>query len=151
MKKFFAVLFIVVGLLSIVLSFVAYDSYIGGYESSETYGGDAYPGIQNAAAQTANNVKTLAELVAFSTGSILLVAGLFMIVFGLFNLVGPKQPKQQPVAYAPAAPQPPVYVNAPVAQPVYRPVPQPMSPQMQQPIPQPAPQPVNQAEPPVNP
>ena len=146
MKKFFAVLFIVVGLLSIVLSYMAYDSYIGAYESSEAYGGDAYTGIQNAAAQTANNVKALAELVAFSTGSILLVAGLFMVVYGLFNLVGPKQPKQQAPAYAPVPQQAPVYRPAPAAQvpqQVYRPVPQPV----QQPVPQPAPQQVKPAEP----
>ena len=138
MKKFCAVLFIIIGILAIVLSYVAYDSYIGAYESSESYGGDAYTGIQNAAAQTANNVKALAEIVAFSTGSILLISGLFMIVFGLLNFSGPKQPKQQT----------PVYAAAPQQPPVYRPVPQQ---QPYRPVPQPAPQPAKPATPPVNP
>lgn len=67
---------VVAGLLSVILGFVAYGYDTGSWEGGFTYGGDAYTGIQNAAAQTANNVQDLTELVCFGVGSVLLVAGL---------------------------------------------------------------------------
>ena len=87
MKKSFATLFLLIGILSVILSFVAFGSDVGYFEYNETYGGDAYTGIQNAAAQTARNVKFLAEAVTFSSGSILLVIGLTLIVYGLKKLL----------------------------------------------------------------
>ena len=64
------------GLLSIILGLVACGFSDGGYEMSNTYGGDAYTGIQNAAAQTANNVETLAGIVKFGVASLLIVLGI---------------------------------------------------------------------------
>lgn len=55
-KKISAIIFLVVAAVAIIFGFLCYEMSAGSYESSETYGGDAYTGIQNAAAQTANNV-----------------------------------------------------------------------------------------------
>ena len=87
LNKVVAILFVAVGILSVILSFSAFDAYTGGYESSLSYGGDAYTGIQNAAAQTANNVRYVTEAVAYGTGSILLIGGLAMVLFGLNGLL----------------------------------------------------------------
>jgi len=52
----------------------------GGYEMSEAYGGDAYTGIQNAAAQTANNVQTLSMNVELLTKCVATASGLFFLL-----------------------------------------------------------------------
>lgn len=78
-KKFFTVLLLATGILSIILSVYSFNSLIGASVSQKVYGGDAYTGIQNAASQTANNVREMAEMMSFSFGSILLVGGLTLI------------------------------------------------------------------------
>ena len=56
----------------------------GSWESNSSYGGDAYTGIQNAAAQTANNVQDLAEILKTGMSSALIIFGIAMIAyFGL--------------------------------------------------------------------
>ena len=54
------VIFIIAGIIAIAFAIVvisqATSYYVGSYTWYETYGGDAYTGIQNAAADTANNV-----------------------------------------------------------------------------------------------
>ncbi len=86
MKKGIAVLFVLVGLLAVILGFCAFGKDTGYYENSNKYGGDAYTGIQNAAAQTANNVQDLAEATTFGFGSILLVGGIVLVLVGINNL-----------------------------------------------------------------
>lgn len=70
------------GLLSILFAFVA---RFGGktlyYVSSSSYGGDAYTGIQNAAATTANNLKSFDENIGLIASLIFIVAGLALIAF----------------------------------------------------------------------
>ena len=66
------------GLLSIIFSFIVYAADTGSWESSYSYGGDAYTGIQNAAAQAANNIQDLARIMRFGMGSVLLIAGLVL-------------------------------------------------------------------------
>ena len=56
-------------------------------ELSERYGGDAYTGIQNAAAQTANNIRYLAEIIQIGLGGILLIAGLLIILHYIKNII----------------------------------------------------------------
>ena len=56
MKKIGKIGGIFSGIVSIIFSFVVLEMDIGGYSSYQTYGGDAYTGIQNASAQAANNV-----------------------------------------------------------------------------------------------
>ena len=84
MKRILSIAFVIIGILAIIFAFSAYDLETGYKESNEKYGGDAYTGIQNAAAQTARNVYYLTEAVAYSAGSILLIVGLSLVGFGVY-------------------------------------------------------------------
>ena len=64
---------IIVGIISIILAIVCFASDTGDWEKESTYGGDAYTGIQNAGAVTANNVRCVAQIASFGFGSILLI------------------------------------------------------------------------------
>ena len=69
------------GFISIILGFVVSGMSTGSWESSSSYGGDAYTGIQNAAAQTANNVQDLAEILKTGMSSALIIFGIAMIAY----------------------------------------------------------------------
>ncbi len=63
-------------------------------ESDKAYGGDAYTGIQNAAAATANyvsalntSVEALSEAMMLGLGFCLMVAGVLIVVLGLKGLL----------------------------------------------------------------
>jgi hypothetical protein len=72
------------GFISIILGFVVSGMSTGSWESNTSYGGDAYTGIQNAAAQTANNVQDLAVILKTGMSSALIIFGIAMIAyFGL--------------------------------------------------------------------
>ncbi len=86
MKKGINIVGIISGVLSIIFSFVVKGMPIGLYELSKTYGGDAYTGIQNAAAQTAVNVYYLADLVRTGLFALLLVLGIALICFFLSRM-----------------------------------------------------------------
>ena len=81
--KFSCVLGMVSGLISVIFGIVTLSQDTGSWESSSTYGGDAYTGIQNATAQTANNIQDLAEIVALGVGFVLIALGLFAIFYFL--------------------------------------------------------------------
>lgn len=83
MKRIRTALLCVVGAVSIILGIIMFTKDDGAWERSETYGGDAYTGIQNAAAQTANNVQALARIARFGFGSVLTVGGAAMVVCGI--------------------------------------------------------------------
>ena len=51
-----------------------------GYGEKETYGGDAYTGMQNAAAQTATNVYRLYQTVQVFSKSLLIILGVFIVL-----------------------------------------------------------------------
>ncbi len=78
---FFPVGGIISGIISIIFGVVMFFKDVGAYEFSSTYGGDAYTGIQNAAAQTANNVKALSEITRMGDGFLLIVLGLIAIFY----------------------------------------------------------------------
>lgn len=72
------------GFISIFLGFVVSAMFTGLQVSCKEYGGDAYTGIQNAAAKTANNVQYLAEILKTGMSSALIISGIAMIAyFGL--------------------------------------------------------------------
>ena len=77
---------IISGIVSMIFGFVMLGSYVGLYEFSSEYGGDAYTGIQNAAAQTANNVKALAEIARLGFAFLLISIGLIAIFYFVSNL-----------------------------------------------------------------
>lgn len=83
MKNFRSILFSFVGVLSILLAIVCFNKNTGSWASSSIYGGDAFTGIQNASAKSANNVQTLSEIVRFGFGSVLLVGGLVLLVVAI--------------------------------------------------------------------
>lgn len=87
------ILGIVIGLFSAVMGFITYGLYDGGWEMSQSYGGDAYTGIQNAAAQTANNVQALADIVQFVGGTLLVVLGFTLILVFVKKLLKAKKEK----------------------------------------------------------
>ena len=89
-----------IGLFCIVIAIICFANnayeYSADYEYTryETYGGDAYTGIQNGTADTARNVAEAGRTIRFKLCEILeevdaiagfafIVAGLIMIVFGV--------------------------------------------------------------------
>ena len=98
-KKIVAIILICVAVVSLALGIVSMTKisghfYTGKYVSRQTYGGDAYTGIQNAAADTAWNVEAGNEIlnkiydaVCFGFGALLLVIGLALIGVGVCCLL----------------------------------------------------------------
>jgi len=83
-EKAFSALGIISGIISIIFSIIVFCMDNGSWENSLQYGGDAYTGIQNAAAQTANNIQALCDIFKIAFGAVLLVGGIVLIcVFGL--------------------------------------------------------------------
>jgi len=80
--------FIVIGIVALFLSFKCYTMDDLKFETRSMYGGDAFTGIQNAAAVTSENVKDLAAIVQFGFGSVLLVMGLAFVGIGLTSPIG---------------------------------------------------------------
>lgn len=72
-------LFAVIGCISVILSIICFTKDTGDSIWRESYGGDAFTGIQNASAKTGNNVLELAEITRFGFGSILLISGMVLI------------------------------------------------------------------------
>ena len=94
------ILFGLVGLAATVLSIVCFTLDTGSYELGKTYGGDAYTGIQQAAAQAANNAMYAAEIMKFGFACVLLIAGLTLMLCAVF------MHEKAPAAPSTAAPVP---------------------------------------------
>lgn len=82
-KKIEAICKIVIGALSIIFAIIILAADSGVFERQTSYGGDAYTGIQNAGAITANNVKCLAIICSQGFGFILLVGGALITLSGI--------------------------------------------------------------------
>ena len=93
MKKTAVYIGLAAGIIMIVFSIFIFEfdvsDCVGNYSSHYSYGGDAYTGIQNAAADTANNVRTagegLAKLIKLSFGFLVMSLGLFDICYFLLK------------------------------------------------------------------
>ena len=92
--------YLLIGILCIIFAIIcySYDDYSDfreyNYVSYLTYGGDAYTGMQNAAAATANNVQSLQNTICclfyslFDFGGYMfLIVGLLLIVTGINGLI----------------------------------------------------------------
>ena len=116
-KKVLAIILIIAAIASIILGIMtmtkAEDLYTGRWTSHATYGGDAYTGIQNAAADTAGNVQSgnsilnsINENLCFGLGAILIVIGLTLAAVAIACLAGkqdePTPVKAESAAYTPA-------------------------------------------------
>ena len=139
--KLLKVFGIILGILSIAIAVLVFTETIGYYEVHSS-SGDIYASIQNAAAQTADNIMYLGETIQMGLAGLLLVQGLAMFLGALCI-----QPKKMAAKAAPApvvvpvAPEEsaPVLPVAPVAP---QPAPVPVAPVAPQPAPAPvAPQP----------
>ena len=91
---------IILGLVTIVLAISVFSQSVGYSEGSYSYGGDAYTGIQNAAAQTANNVQDVGEMIRTGLGCILILHGAILLSVAICIDV-PKKEKIQPVVEQP--------------------------------------------------
>ena len=86
-KRLLGTAFLLIAVLGIIFAIICFNLSSGGYEWNETYGGDAYTGIQNAAAQTANNVSTLNQNIKNISGYAFLMVGLSSGIFGVVMLI----------------------------------------------------------------
>ena len=96
-QKLRSIVLIVIGVIAIGLSIKCYSIDELDYESESMYGGDAYTGIQNAAAMTSRNVKELASIVQFGFGSVLLIMGLTLVGVGMTTPMGASQKNSEPI------------------------------------------------------
>lgn len=95
-KKLMAYICLAIAALSLIFAIVCFtmdvDYVRGSTESNSSYGGDAYTGIQNAAAQTATNVYYLNKNLSNFAACIVTMGGFFFMVVTLgFGLVGVKE------------------------------------------------------------
>lgn len=88
MKKAVSVIGIINGILSFIFAYYVNSMDTGKFISRESYGGDAYTGIQNAAANSGNNIQELCMLVQSGFTYFFIVFGIAMIVFGLYCMFG---------------------------------------------------------------
>lgn len=97
-KKIFGIGITLVGILAIIFAVICWGVYVdftdGNYMLKETYGGDAYTGIQNAAAQTANNIIYLNTNLGIATrqfctcmGYLLCIVGALLLIVGVCKTI----------------------------------------------------------------
>lgn len=99
-KKRLRVFCILLSLLAFLFAILVFDLDPGSYESNHSYGGDAYTGIQNAAAQAANNVQDVGRLLRTALGYGFLLQGAILLSVAICIDV-PKKVKPQPVVEQP--------------------------------------------------
>ena len=92
-QKILSFAILIAGITCIIFAIIYYTTppcfYLGAFEYFETYGGDAYTGIQNAAAQTANNIIHLNQSIESATKIFtLFAAGIFVIIGFLLLVLG---------------------------------------------------------------
>lgn len=79
-NKIFSWIGISLGVLSLVFAVIMKLTYFeGNYVRKETYGGDAYTGMQNASAATANNLLWLHETIYIGFLLTFILVGLYLI------------------------------------------------------------------------
>ncbi len=106
MKKILILLYVILGVVSIIFGAMSLSEgyYTGGeYISHKSYGGDAYTGIQNAAADAGNNaldveraVNSNSYAISEGIGYILIVMGGSTILKGFSLASENKEAKEQP-------------------------------------------------------
>lgn len=94
--KVITILGLAAGILSIIFSFIMLGLDAGYSHTDSAYGGDAYTGIQNAAASTARNIVSLATIVKFGLFAILFVGGLLTVLHFVKKLMEAKDTAVMP-------------------------------------------------------
>lgn len=76
------------GFISVIIGMaIALKDNPTSYSSYETYGGDAYTGIQNAAAHAANNISHLFDLFQSGIAAVLVIVGLIAVCYFAGRLI----------------------------------------------------------------
>ena len=83
-KRFLGIAFIIIAIVSFIFAIVIGAQSSGSYELSQAYGGDAYTGIQNAAAQTANNIMYSNEIIKLCACGIFVILGSILAILGIY-------------------------------------------------------------------
>jgi hypothetical protein len=90
-EKILSLGLIAVSILSIIFAILCWSNSVGFYEGAHVekkfYGGDAYTGIQQAAAVTANNITVLSENLAIHAELMFDCMGYFLFVVGATLMV----------------------------------------------------------------
>lgn len=98
-KKILAIMLFVIAAVSIVFAILCFSEH--GYSSwcsYESYGGDAYTGIQNAAADTANNISDLQYDLVYISGYAFILVGLVFALLGVYNILASKDDEKAEAA-----------------------------------------------------
>ena len=85
-KRIAAVIGTIIGLISIIQG--SNLICLGSKESFKAYGGDAYTGIQNGTAQTANNIYYLGEFLEDALSLFFVILGLLIILVSAYIFIG---------------------------------------------------------------
>ena len=86
-KTIISALIIVLGIVVLIMGISGKYNYYGNYTYNESYGGDAYTGIQNAAADTSNNVKNIGYMLEEFFNLLFIFSGALIILLGSYLLV----------------------------------------------------------------
>lgn len=86
-RKILSITLFAISALSFIFAIVCFSADAGYWVSSKSYGGDAYTGIQNAAAQTANNLTYLTENINTFTGLFFIIIAVTLAAFGVYNFI----------------------------------------------------------------
>ena len=96
-EKIRSILLIAIGILAIVFAFKIGNLYSGAWVGSETYGGDAYTGIQNASANAANNAYAAAYILQQGFKRCFIIVGLVLASIGGTSLFKVSETKPQAI------------------------------------------------------
>lgn len=86
-KQFLGIAFIVVAGISFILALAASTLSVGSSEYNQSYGGDAYTGIQNAAAQTATNLVYTNEIIKHIAFGVFIILGSILAIIGIYFIL----------------------------------------------------------------
>lgn len=78
---------ILTGIATTILGFDFKNRFFFSYADMNTYGGDAYTGIQNASATAANNVVILGSMVERAVSIILVILGILIVLYFIGKII----------------------------------------------------------------
>ena len=96
-EKIRNILFVVIGVLSIIFAIKIGVLSTGSFVMFLTYGGDAYTGIQNACAGAANNAIDVANILQQGFEYCLIIAGFVLVSIGGTSLFKVSETKPQAI------------------------------------------------------
>lgn len=96
-EKIRNILFLIIGVLSIIFAIKIGGLSTGSFEMPLSYGGDAYTGIQNACAGAANNAIDVANILQQGYKYCLIIAGFVLVSIGGTSLFKVSETKPQAI------------------------------------------------------